>query len=124
MLDGDDMVMRTDGHFLEVDASDIYGMSVVFHCGDGDGERAFCSSFNMMSGGEDGDASPPSNNQLTDSDNDLSSLMADFSDRGSISIYASGEYGVDPNPTRTVGRKYVYHPSLFRDTLSTRFRQV
>lgn len=92
ILDSDYKISRTDSSFYEVNAAEVHGYSVVFHCNSE--ERAFCAQF--VESTEDATLSKPAQTNAK-------SVLADFSsalDSESIIIlYPNGDVFVDLDVT-------------------------
>lgn len=57
VLGNSSQVTRSDASYLEVDATDLVGRAIVFHCANSD-TRAFCAPFILQGGTDGGDAQP------------------------------------------------------------------
>jgi len=85
MLDGNMLTLSVSSPY-EVSAEDLVGLSVVFHCSNSAGTRAFCAGFDVTDGTDDDRPTQTDNNDMVAYLNDDSSAMVLLSNDGTYSI--------------------------------------
>ncbi|ETO07858.1 hypothetical protein RFI_29532 [Reticulomyxa filosa] len=94
VLGSDSRVSRSDHSPWEVDATELVGRSIVFHCAD-DNTRAFCAPFTLLNN-TDGDDTKPTWSQSTQSGNTIEQASISSS-WGSIVLTSTGHYLINAN---------------------------